>query len=564
MKKCKLICESVFLILITSFTTSVNAGDFFSEILKDELKREMGILSNQDPPVYHMNYRVDYIQKVTIRADFGHLSDEENDKYAVLTTDIRLGDIAFDNTHISKGEPDQIRQNSMIIPYDTNTLAVKQHIWRLTDDVYRKQRAIYLSKKNKISVEETEKYNDFTPGEGVQYFESPLEFPIEQKDLDNMIELMKEVSASFPENTDMMNAVALFKFELVRKYFVSSEGHEIVQNYIQSNIIINGVIRGPEGGPLVLTKVYHAKNPGDLPGKSVLIKDAGDLYNRLLALKEAPLAEPYSGPAILSEKASGVFFHEILGHRVEGHRLKDETDSHTFKLKINEQVLPKSMNVVFNPLLKELNGVPLNGYYQYDDEGSPAEKVTVIQNGILKDFLMGNTPVPGYKSSNGHGRAQPGLSAVSRQSNLLVSTTKPYSEEDLRKMLIKECKKQRIPYGYYFKDVRGGFTNIKRFSPNAFNVYPTEVYRIYVDGREDELVRGVKLIGTPLAMFSNIKAAGDEIDIFNGTCGAESGGVPVSAISPAIYVSKIETQKESQFYSTGPVIGSPNEDDQKK
>ena len=123
--------------------------------------------------------------------------------------------------------------------------------------------------------------------------------------------------------------------------------------------------------------------------------------------------------------------------------------------------------------------------------------------------------------------------------------------------LIKQCKKQKLEYGYYFKEVTGGFTMTGRLIPNAFNVTPNEVYRVYVDGRPDELVRGVDLIGTPLSMFSTIQAAGNEEGLFNGFCGAESGRVPVATIAPAIFVGKIETQKKNQKFSTGPILPPP-------
>jgi len=547
-----------FVMIVLFSSSSVKGSDVYMDILKDELFRELEILSKQDPKVYHINYRVDHYKNWTIRADFGNLTTIDHDSSSVLTTDLRVGDKTFDNTHLIKGEADNTRRNSSVIPFENNALAVKQYIWNSTDEVYRKARAEYLAKKNKISVEDEVKYNDFYLGEGEKYYEPAFNYELSKAQSDFLVETLKEASEVFPESTEIMNGLALFRFYIQRKYFVTSEGHEIVQNFFQSQIVLSGSIRSPEGDPVSLYHIFHARIPEELPDKNEVVNKAKEMVSMLYRLKEAPLAEPYSGPAILSARASGVFFHEILGHRVEGHRLKDETDAHTFKLKINKNVLPKTMSVIFDPTVREFEDQMLAGYYTYDDEGSRAKKVTVIENGILKNFLMSNTPVPGLEKSNGHGRAESGLSPISRQSNLFVTTSKPYNEEELRKMLIKDCKKQGKEYGYYFKEVQGGFTMNKRYTPNAFNVTPTEVYRVYVDGREDELVRGVRLIGTPLAMFSSIEAAGDENGIFNGVCGASSGGVPVAAISPAIYVSKVETQKSNQWFSTGPILESPN------
>jgi TldD protein len=131
--------------------------------------------------------------------------------------------------------------------------------------------------------------------------------------------------------------------------------------------------------------------------------------------------------------------------------------------------------------------------------------------------------------------------------------------KDLRKMLINECQKQKKPYGYFFMDVIGGFTTTDRYMPNAFNIFPTEVYRVYVDGRPDELVRGVELIGTPLAMFAEIKAADDKSEVFTGFCGAESGSVPVTAISPSLYVKRIETQKKATKQVDKAILDKPRQ-----
>src|ERR1044071_6656170 len=226
----------------------------------------------------------------------------------------------------------------------------------------------------------------------------------------------------------------------------------------------------------------------------------------LQKLKTAPMADPYTGPALLDGPVAGVFFHEIFGHRVEGHRLRSEHDGQTFKSKVNDRILPESMSVYCDPTLSQFGGIHLNGNYAYDDEGVKGKRVDVVEKGMLKNFLMSRTPLDNFAHSNGHRRATSGMMPVSRQSNLFVDAAKTKSSSELKQMLIKECKKQKKPYGYFFKSVVGGFTNTDRYSPNAFNIFPTEVYKVYVDGRPDELVRGVDLIGTPLAMFAVVWA----------------------------------------------------------
>jgi len=280
------------------------------------------------------------------------------------------------------------------------------------------------------------------------------------------------------------------------------------------------------------------------------------MIDDLHALRRAPPLDPYAGPAILSGRASAVFFHEVFGHRVEGQRQKLETEGQTFKRKVNEVVLPSSMSVYFDPTLRRLGTTDLAGFYRFDDEGVRAQRVTVVDRGVLKTFLMSRAPIEGFPGSNGHGRSELGLAPVARQSNLIVETTERHTPAELKRMLIDEVRRQGKPYGLLFDDIEGGFTITRRFIPNAFNVMPVMVYRVYPDGHQ-ELVRGVDFIGTPLTAFSKIVAADDKVEVFNGLCGAESGWVPVSAVSPGLLLSQVEVQKKPKSQERPPILPPP-------
>jgi TldD protein len=307
--------------------------------------------------------------------------------------------------------------------------------------------------------------------------------------------------------------------------------------------------------PLYLS--YFGFKEADFPSEASVLSDISALIHNLDMLRKAPIVDPYTGPAILSGKASGVFFHEILGHRLEGHRLRSESEGQTFKKKVGEQILPGFLSIIFDPTIRELHGLVLSGAFNFDDEGTQAEKVITIQDGVLKDFLMNRTPADRFPRSNGHGRSQPGANPVSRQSNLIVESKNRIQDDKLRQMLIEECKKQNKPFGLLFTEISGGYTSTGRSSPNAFNVTPLAVYRIYTDGRPDEIVRGVDLIGTPLTVFGKITATGTQQEVFNGTCGAESGSVPVSAVSPSILVLEIEVQKKAKSQEKPPILPPP-------
>jgi predicted Zn-dependent protease len=227
---------------------------------------------------------------------------------------------------------------------------------------------------------------------------------------------------------------------------------------------------------------------------------------------------------------------------------------------VGQAVLPEFLSVEDDPTLPALDGVELSGTYSYDEEGSKSQRVELISNGILKQFLMSRMPVKGFQHTNGHGRAQDGLMPVARQGNLIVRSRKTIADEKLRQALIDEVKKQGKPFGLYFEDIAGGFTLTLRNMPQAFQVMPLMVWKVYPDGRPDELVRGVDIIGTPLNALNRIILTGQKIDVFNGECGAESGSVPVAAAAPAMLFSEIEVQKMAQGHERPPVLPPPGFD----
>jgi TldD protein len=308
---------------------------------------------------------------------------------------------------------------------------------------------------------------------------------------------------------------------------------------------------------LALGETFEADDPAHLPNEDAIRKAIDKTGEQLTALLHAPVVDPYVGPAILSGHAAGVFFHEIFGHRVEGHRQKDDAEGQTFTKSVNGPVLPAFLSVIFDPTRRSLNGTYLNGAYSYDDEGVKARPVTVVDHGILKTFLLSRSPIKGFPNSNGHGRRQPGAEVVSRQSNLIVESANSVPEAKLREMLRDELKKQNKPWGLYFSRVTGGYTLTGRRGLQAFTVMPLVVYRVYADGRPDELVRGVDIVGTPLASFAKIMATSNRQEVFNGICGAESGSVPVSAVAPAMLISEIEIQRKDRSQDRPPLLPRP-------
>jgi predicted Zn-dependent protease len=534
------------------------------EIIEEEINTYYKELAKEKVAPYFLSCRVDDITTTSVDASFGYVNGVNRERIVAALPEIRVGTPEFDNFHnntpgttisyFTTPEP-------ILIPYDSigSESAIKQILWNEFLSRYRYGVASYQAMKSAkgVRAEESDNSPDFTPAEVVKYYEKPLDFDKVLMDTEKSKELVKRYSSIFLRFPELIKGTVSVRQELIRKYYVSTEGARIAHNLTHNFLMVRAAVKADDGMDLPLAITYFSFDKDGFPEESIIEKDIINLAERLIRLKDAPVVQPYTGPALLSGSTSGVFFHEIFGHRIEGQKMKSDGDGQTFKKMVGKQVLPVTMNVYDDPSLTIYKGMDLNGHYKFDDQGVKGERVTVVKDGILNDFLMTRTAIDGFPRSNGHSRADIGYDPTSRQSNLIIETSDHKSEEELRQLLRDEAKRQGKEYGFYFKEVTGGFTMTGRNSPNAFNVTPLEVYRVYVDGRDDELVRGVDLIGTPLSMFSNIICAGGETESFVGSCGSISGYVPVSAISPAILVNKVELQMKPRSRNLPPVLSRP-------
>lgn len=547
----------VFLLVMNCHIAS--AQDPLLNIMGKELNREFSELKKQDVPAYFMSYRVGEQTVIDIAGSFGCLERVAHNTSRQLTTMMRVGSPDLDNFHETKGLGPMMSMSRPQLPLDNDEDAIRQILWQTTSENYYQaiQRLTQVKGSQAVNSPNEDKSPDFVPGAAVQYSEPPMKTTLDKTSEEKLKNKVRLYSKAFAQSKEITNSSVRLSVNFARDYFVSSEGSKIVENHPQINLSISGNVLADDGMELPLYKSYFATDLKDLPKDELVLADINTLIKTLEKLKTAPVVDPYSGPAMLSGEATGVFFHEIFGHRVEAARMKSENDAQTFKNKVGQLVLNKNLSVIFDPTITTYKGFKLSGSYTYDDEGVKSQKVQVVNKGTLTDFLTNRTPIDGFSKSNGHGRAQDGMQPVSRQSNLIVESDQLYSEPELRKLFIEELKKQNLSYGFYFKAVSGGFTMTGRIQPNAFNVTPLEVYKIYSDGKPDELVRGINLVGTPLAMFSEIEAVGGELGLFTGTCGAESGGVPVSSVCPMMFVRKIEIQKKQKSSNTKPILDRP-------
>lgn len=535
------------------------ARDVVLQSLEDELRRSKQALDQKgDPPPYYLSYYAADTRTTFITASFGALRNSQSTRARVLDVEVRVGNYELDSTHQQRGQGGGHRFPSapVSLPVEDDPHALRSVIWLETDRKYRDavERLIQVRTARAVKVQEEDESADFSREEPHK-----ITLPAAEVSFDKPLweKRARAASALFTAYPDILQADFFLTGEQTTKYLVSSEGASLRHGSNNFRIVLAARTKAVDGMDLFRYESFEARTPDRLPNQAALKAAVEKIAKDLQALRAAPVTDAYTGPAILSGRASGVFFHEIFGHRIEGQRQKDERDGQTFTKKIKQFVLPDFLSVYDDPTLPKLSGVDLNGHYLYDDEGVPAQRVTVVKDGILETFLLSRSPVKGFEKSNGHGRKSPGFAPAGRQGNLIVEAAQAVPAAKLRELLIEECRRQNKPYGLYFEEISGGFTFTGRSSPQAFQVTPLMVYRVYTDGQPDELVRGVDLIGTPLAAFSKIVASGDRQEVFNGICGAESGWVPVAAVAPSILTTQIEVQKRAKSSERPPVLPSP-------
>ena len=532
------------------------------KILSDELERNFTALKQKaDPAPYFLGYEVTDQEEDVILASRGSIDGQNHRRDRILDTTVRVGTPKSDNYR--RVGSDRVRFTLPTrIALDDNPDSIRKTVWLTTDRVYRgaAQRLIRIQSDEKLRAAAADGSDDFSVEQPQTFFSSP---PVLKFNSAEWAARLRKVSAEMSKYPGAINSDVVVEVQRVMTTLVTSEGTRVETGRLFARLIISTRGKASDGMDLGSMETFETGDPATLPKDAQILEAVEHAGKNLTDLLHAPPADPFVGPAILSGRAAGVFFHEIFGHRIEGHRQKDESEGQTFTKSVGQPVLPTFLSVIFDPTRAEYNGIALNGTYAYDDEGVKARPIVAVENGILKTFLMSRSPINGFPNSNGHGRRSPGNEIVSRQSNLIVESTKKVSDAELRKMLIEEVKKQGKPYGLYFDQVTGGYTTTASRGLQAFTVIPLIVYRVFADGRPDELIRGADIVGTPLASFEKIMATSDKMEVFNGICGAESGQVPVSAVAPALLVSQIEIQRKERSQERPPLLARPSSEGQR-
>ncbi len=532
------------------------------DAMEQEAARSMQRLriAGYEPPFF-LSYQLKDLRQEEVSGRFGAVVDDGSRHDRRLHADVRVGSYELDSSgrdplQAFLGEEGQTWSAPRDAPLDDDPQALRNALWLVTDEKYKEALSSYFKKKSKgvYRAEEAERAPSFTREPPQRHVDSPRAFSFNRPRWRGEV---RRLTALFREHPTIFEASVKVTGEKQVRWFTSSEGAALVTEEVLFGVHVQAVARAEDGQLLENSRDFYARSEAALPDAEKLAREVRALILELEALRIAPVVDPYTGPAILAPEATGVLFHEAVGHRLEGERQDDDKEGQTFKGQIGKPVLPAFVTIADDPTLGAAGDVSLNGAYGYDDQGVPAQRTVLVQDGVLRAFLLSRRPVKPFTRSNGHGRSQGALPPVARMGNLVVSSRKQVPMTELRRLLVEEAKRQGKPYGLIIQDITGGNTNTMSYGYQAFKGTPRLVYRVDVATGKQELVRGVELVGTPLSSINKLLATGDEVRTFNGFCGAESGYVPVSTVAPAALIGEIELQRVARANERSPILPAP-------
>jgi predicted Zn-dependent protease len=510
---------------------------------------------------FYLGYQVRDVTSREVRGRYGAVTDDQGRHDRSLFVDVRVGSYQLD----SSGGGDDVlvlgaEQPSWYAPKDgpleDAPQALRNALWLLTDEKYKEALAGYLKKRTREVFRQGDpsRAPSFSREEPVRHLGPATAFPF---DAERWRREVRDTTAVFRDHPEVFDAQVRVNAERQIRWLVTSEGTRLVTERTIYAVHLLAVARAEDGQLLDGGRDLYAPTEAGLPSGAALVEMARAVAGELEALRRAPAIDPYTGPAILAPEATGVLFHEAVGHRLEGERLDDDKDGQTYQGQIGRRILPEFLTIADDPTLAEAGGKPLNGSYGWDEQGVPGRRTVLVEQGLLRTFLLSRKPVKPFDRSNGHGRSQGSRPPMARMSNLVVESSRRVGSDELKRLLMAEARRQGKPFGLVIRDITGGNTNTTSYGYQAFKGTPRLVYRVDAETGAETLVRGVELVGTPLASVNKVLATGDEVRAFNGFCGAESGYVPVSTVAPAALVGEIELQRVARAMERGPILPSP-------
>ena len=507
--------------------------------------REMRIPGHPRP--FYLSYLIRDEEHWRIQARYGALVHDTHERRRDAFVDVRVGSYRSDQLRdggLHDNDKDAESYGFVDLPYGGHEDGLRHGLWRLTDARYREAVESLLDKQSHELM-----YRD--PNQHLPAFERRAPavdvqvrgFPA--VDRDYWTSYVERASRAIRRHTAIHDSHVEFEVEHVCRVFVNSEGSRLVECLPVWSIECYLWMQAPDGNAYPWTLKHAVTDPDELPDERTLLAGAARAVAAMRELAAAPTVRSFSGPALLEPIPAGLLIHEAVGHRLEGNRLLARGEGQTFKDSIGHPVLPEFLSLVDDPRLERYEGKSLVGHYRFDDEGVPAGPARLVQNGRLTGFLTTRTGITPRHRSNGHARGRYHERPISRMGVLVVEARGGVGPRELKRRLLEEIQRSKAPFGIRIVEATSGETVTDAYNFQAFLGEIILATKVFPDGRE-QWIRGVNFVGTPLNGIHGIVAVGDKSEVDNSFCGAESGYVPVSTVSPALVLSELELQSKPE------------------
>ncbi|MAJ29549.1 hypothetical protein CBD41_09815 [bacterium TMED181] len=513
------------------------------------------------PKLFYLSHLIRDHEFFNVEARFGALYKVDQYSRRNCLTDAHVG--SYRKDQISEGgleenSKDEESYNYLQLPIHDQKEALRIGLWRLTDAKYREAEEAYFRRKahELTYLNLHPNLSDWEKRTPIVDL-SPRSLP--SIDREFWSSYVEKASDTVKRHSGIKNSHVSLQVKHQTRLFVNSDGSQIAESqaYWQLEAYLWHLSDKGDGIPWTIS--HFVNDPAELPDLKSFrneIRAAAKLLEKIAA---APRFHSYSGPVLLDPIPAGLLIHEAMGHRLEGNRLRSGGEARTFADSLGKVVLPEFLCLSDHPQSSHME-LPsgevrsLVGHYRYDDEGTPSEKADLISSGKLRGFLTSRVPIHRKHSSNGHARSSHHERAISRMGVTQLESEVSTSKVELKEKLLEEVRRQNLPYGIRILNASSGETTTDAYDFQAFLGEINLAARVFPDGRE-EFIRGVNFVGTPLNAVQGIMAAGNDPAIDNAWCGAESGMVPVSTISPTLLIRNLELQSKADtpytqyFYS---------------
>jgi TldD protein len=510
--------------LATAAAHEAAKGDALLEALLTELDRSKAQLKmDQVQAPYYIEYRVNDVDDFNAEAAFGAIRESQRSRLRVLRVVVRIGDYKQDSFY-SQGYG-----SSSILPLDDDPIALRRQLWLLTDEAYKSAADAYAEKLSALKQfsSDPNPVDDFAKAPVVSVVSEPVKLKVDQGEWNKTLEEVTRLYEQYPE-VQMVSASA--RFTAVNEYFVNSEGTIVRQGRTTATVTLNGDTQATDGMRLGRNPFWTEARPEDLPARDALVRETKKMLDTLRALREAPMVEEsYRGPVLFAPDAADDIAWSLVGNNIVGRKPQLGRPNRTtgaFATSYKTRVLPKFVTVVDDPSMKTFGDKTLVGSYDVDSEGVKAQPVTVVNDGMLQNYLVGRQPLRDFPASNGHGRAAPGGSPQPSLAVLMLKSSEAESPKALSERLRQMAADTGKQYGY----------RVETLGPaNA----PRLLYRVYAKDGHEELVRGAVFNELDVrALRNDLAAMGDDPLVSN-----RMQGLPQTVICPSLLFDELEVKR---------------------